>query len=910
MEWLGELARRIGMLLNRSRFRDDLDAEMQLHIDLRRQQQEERGLGEDDAHAAAKRRFGNAASLKERSHSAWGWSWLESLAQDTTYGVRSMLRSPGITAVALLSLALGIGANSAIFSLMDAVMLRSLPVTDPGRLLLLGLAKDDGITDGFGETDLYSYPVYRRFQQQTHTFSSVAAVFSLPNDAHGLVADRTLQEPIHVRLVSGTYFDTLGVQAFAGRMLTDEDDNSEGNHPVAVASYSWWTRSLSRDPAVLGKQLRIGTAVFSIVGVTPPDFFGTEVGDSPDLWIPLSMAKAVPPHWGSYTDSYTESLYVFGRLKPGVTVEQATTDANLFYQQTFSQLLDGFHGGTPKQTYAARLQKIHLPLTPMATGLSELRREFSKPLTVLMAVVALVLLIACANIANLLLARSTARARELAVRQALGAGRFRIARQLLTESLLLALAGGALGVAFASAASRLLLRMASEGPEPMPLNVSVNTPLLLFSLAVTITTAILFGTVPAFRATRIELTDALNAGRSTSSTSAKNPMAKALVVTQVALSLVLLTSAALFLRSLIMLNQVDTGFNKRNVLLLRTDESSAGYKEDDPRLALLHRQVEEQVCALPGVQAASYSFFTFHEGSWNSPVYVQDFDNYTHVSVQHNIVGAGYFATMQIPIVAGRSFGPHDTAASPKVAVISERMARTMFPSGSPIGRHYGTGGPQHAGEIEVIGVARDVKYDTLDEKATTLDYYPYAQYPGYLNDFEVRYSGDLGAVSSAVQRTIHNIDRNIPIDRITTLEERIASTNTDQRLEAQLCTFFALLAAFLSSIGIYGLMSYLVSRRTSEIGVRMALGAERGDVLWLVMREIALWVLYGIAIGIPVTLEGSRFVSSMLFGLKGNDPASLIAACSLLLTVTVLAGYLPARRASRLDPAMALRRE
>jgi len=910
MEWPRELARRIGMLLNRGRFRDDLEAEMQLHIDLRRQQQEERGLREDDARAAARRRFGNAASLKERSHSAWGWSWLESLAQDTTFGVRSMLRSPGVTVVALLSLALGIGANSAIFSLMDAVMLRSLPVKDPGRLLLLGLAADDGITDGFGETDLYSYQVYRRFQQQNHSFSSVAAVFSLPNDVHGFVGERAEQEPIHVRLVSGTYFDTLGIPAWAGRMLTDEDDNSEGNHPVAVASYSWWTRSLSRDPAVLGKQLRIGTAVFSIVGVAPPEFFGTEVGDSPDLWIPLSMAKAVPPHWGSYTDSYTECLYIFGRLKPGVTVGQATTDANLFYQQTFSQLLDGFHGGTPKRVYAARLVKIHLPLTPMATGLSELRREFSKPLTILMAVVALVLLIACANIANLLLARSTARARELAVRQALGAGRLRIVRQLLTESLLLALAGGALGVAFASAASRLLLRMASEGPQPMPLNVSVSTTLLLFSLAVTIATAVLFGTAPAFRAARLELTDALNDGRSASSASARNPLAKALVVTQVALSLVLLTGAALFLRSLISLNRVDAGFNKSDVLLLHTDESSAGYKEDDPRLPILHRQVEEQVRALPGVQAASYSFFTFHEGSWNSPVYVQDFDNNTHASVQHNIVGAGYFATMQIPIVAGRSFGPQDTAASPKVAVISERMARTMFPTGSPIGRHYGTGGPQHAGEIEVIGVSRDVKFDTLDEKATTLDYYPYTQYPGYLGDFEVRYTGDFGTISSAVQKTIHNIDRNIPIDGVMTLEERVASTTTDQRLVAHLCTFFGLLAAFLSSIGIYGLMSYLVSRRTNEIGVRMALGAERGHVLWLVMHEIALWVVIGIAIGIPVTLEGSHFVSSMLFGLKGNDAASLIAACALLLTVTVLAGYLPARRASRVDPAMALRRE
>jgi len=909
MEWLGELKRRMGMLLNRRQFREDLEAEMKLHVDLRRQQQVERGLSEEDARAAANRRFGHAASMKERSHSAWGWTWLESLLQDTMYGVRAMLRSPGITAIALLSLALGIGANTAIFSLMDAVMLRSLPVKDPARLMLLGKGEDDGITDSFGETDLYSYPVYRRFQQQNHVFSDVAAIFSLENNVHGYVADRSEQEAMHVRLVSGTYFQTLGVPALMGRTITEDDDNSEGNHPVAVVSYGWWSRSLARDPAVLGKTLRIGTAVFSIVGVAPPEFFGTEVGDAPDIWIPLSMMNAVPPQWGSYTNRYAESLYVFGRLKPGVSAEQAGTEVNLLYQQTLRDLLDGFRGGTPKQVHAARLPKIHVPLTSMAAGLSYVRREFSKPLTILMAVVALVLLIACANIANLLLARSTTRVREFAVRQALGAGRMRIARQLLTESLVLAAAGGALGVAFAGAASRLLLRMASQGPETMPLNVSINSSLLLFALAVTVATALLFGTVPAFRATRLQLTDSLKDGRSASSGASKSLLAKVLIVSQVALSLVLLMGAALFLRSLVNLNRVDTGFNKANVLLLSIDEGSAGYKSDDPRLALLHRQVEEQVSALPGVQAASYSFFTFHEGSWNSPVYVQDFDN-NKVTVQHNIVGSGYFATMQISIVAGRGFGAQDTAASPKVAVISETMARNLFPAGSPIGRHYGVEGPTHAGEIEVIGVAKDAKFDSLDEKTATLDYYPSAQYPGYLSDFEVRYSGDVGAISAAVQKTIHSIDRNLPISHVETLEERVASTTTDQRLVAQLCAFFGLLAVFLSSIGIYGLMSYLVSRRTGEIGVRMALGAEPARVRWLVMREIALLVAIGVAIGVPVTLEGGHLVTSSLFGLHGNDPLSLAAAVVLLLVVTILAGYLPARRASRVNPVVALRCE
>jgi predicted permease len=483
-------------------------------------------------------------------------------------------------------------------------------------------------------------------------------------------------------------------------------------------------------------------------------------------------------------------------------------------------------------------------------------------------------------------------------------------RQLLTESLMLALAGCALGIAFAGAATRLLLRLVSGGEQTLPLDVSMNTSLLLFTLAVTLATALLFGSVPAFLATRLRLTDSLKDGRGTSSAAARSPLARALIVSQIALSLVLLACAGLFLRSLVNLNHVETGFDTDNVLLLKTDESSAGYKADDARLAQLHRQVEERVGALPGVSADSYSSFTFNEGSWNGTVFVQDFDNDKKLDVKHNIVGNGYFATMGIRLIAGRGFGSQDTATSPKVAIIGEHMAKTMFPAGSPIGRHYGNESPDHAGEIEVIGVAGDVKFDNLDEPTDTLDYYPYTQYPGYMNDFEARYSGDMATISSAVQKTIRSIDRNLPITHVTTLNAQIANSIVDQSLVAELSTFFGLVAVFLSSIGIYGLMSYVVSRRTNEIGIRMALGAERSDVRWLVMREIVVLVGVGIAIGVPVTLAGGRFVTSMLFGLKPSDPFSLIAAVLLLLCVAVLAGSLPARRASRVEPMVALRCE
>jgi predicted permease len=908
MEKLREFLRRIRMLRHRDQIASELEEEMQLHLDLRRQQQVESGIAPDDAAAAAHRRFGNATLLRERSYTAWGWSWLEGLLQDVLYGLRAMLRSPGVTIVALLSLALGIGANTAIFSLMDAVMLRSLPVKDPGKLVLLGPGNVGGLTNHFGFIGLYSYPFYRQLQKQNQVFSDTAAIFSMGNDVHGFVEGRNEPEPMHVQLVSGTYFQTLGVHALIGRALTDADDRTEGNHPVAVVSYAWWKRDLARDPNVLNKTLKMGVTTFSIVGVAPPEFFGTTVGRAPDIWVPLSMMTAVPPHWGSYDDNLLSSLDIIARLKPGVPVAQATANVNLLFQQ----ILRSFGGEHLSAEDQQTLKEAHVPLTSMAKGLSDLRAEYSDPLKLLMAIVGLVLLIACANIANLLLARSTARAREFAVRQALGAQRSRLVRQLLTESLILALAGGALGVGLAAGASRLLLRMVSNGADVVPLNLSVDTRMLLFTLAITLATALLFGTIPAFRSTRLELTGVLKDGRGTTGSRTRSSLARTLVISQVAFSLVLVVGAGLFLRSLINLTRVDTGFNKDHVLRLQVDASSAGYT-GGPRLRFLHQQIDARVSALPGARAASFSASTFHEGTWDTSVFTAGDPPEQINDVMHNTVGNGYFATMQIPLLAGRTFGSQDTPASQKVAVISEGMARTLFPKGSPIGRHYGYEDPKNASDIEVIGVVKNVKFHDLGESGQEgmLDYLADAQGDGdYLNDFEVRYTGDFGAIAAAVQRTIHNIDRNLPITHVTTLDEQVARSYTDQRIVAQLSTFFGLLAVFLSAIGIYGLMSYVVSRRTNEIGIRMALGAGRTHVRWRVMREVLILTVIGVAIGVPTVLVSSRLVSSMLFGLHGNDPLSLVAAVFVMLLIAALAGYLPARRASRVDPMVALRYE
>ena len=906
MDLVTEFFRRLRTLFNGRRLQSDLDEEMRLHLELRAQQHAASGVSAEEARRVAQRSFGNPTLLREQSHLAWGWGWLESFLKDVAYGLRSLLRSPALTAVALLSLAVGIGANTAIFSFLDAVLLRNLPVQQPSQLVVLGDGIDSGLSDVWADANLYSYSFYRDLQKNNSVFSSTASLFSMINNAQGTVDGRAHTEPMNVQLVSGTYFPTLGVHPLMGRLLTDDDDRTEGNHPVAVVSYAWWNRALSRDPDVLSRKLKLGNTVFDIVGVAPPEFFGTSVGQEPDMWVPMSMITSVPPNWGSYSDKRNESLYILGRLKPGVSLAQATSNIDLLFHQIWLS----YRNDHTDQHDLTQLQKTHVPLTPIATGLSQLRGQFSQPLKMLMALSGIVLLIACANIANLLLARSTARAREFAVRQALGARRSRLVRQLLTESLLLATLGGALGIALSVLADHLLLRMVSTGADMLPLDVSIHSRLLLFTFAVSVCTALLFGTLPALRATRLQLTDVLKDGRSPGSGAAKTPLAKSLIIIQVAFSLVLLVGAGLFVRSLINLNNVDTGFNRHNALVMNLDPSSIGYKESEPRLVALYQQIEQRVAAVHGVTAVSFASFTFDQGSWSGNITVPGIDPSQSSDVNHDVVGNGYFRAMGIPLIAGRAFGPQDTATSQKVAVISERFAKLYFPNSNPIGRTYHLGGPNSPSQMEIIGIARNVKFQNLGENAVTLDYYSSAQHNGYLGNLIVRYDGDSSAVSTDLQNAIHSINSSLPITRISSLQEEVSGSITQQRIVAQLSAFFGLLAVFLSCIGIYGLMSYMVSRRTNEIGVRIALGASRASVSWMVMREILLLVGIGVAIGVPVTLACSRLVANMLYGIRPTDAASVIGSVLALLIVGLLSGWLPARRASHVDPMVALRYE
>jgi predicted permease len=836
----------------------------------------------------------------------------DEMFQDMRYGLRMLLKTPGFTLAAALSLALGIGANTAIFSLIDAVLLKSLPVLEPEKLVFFGKGEGVGATNNFPNRgwDLFSYPYYREMRRRNEVFSDVGAILSMPWTVHGLV--RTYgaggeMARIDVQLVSGAYFSTLGVNAGLGRVISDADDQVAGQHPVAVVSHAWWESQLGGDPAAVGKTVTIENVAYTIIGVAPKEFFGTTVGRAPDLWIPLAMETQLPPgHWKGRENPEWQSLHLIARLKNGVSAEQASAAVNLHFKQSLQE-----RAGSQASTERLQdIQRAYIELTPAGRGLSYLRGEFSLSLQILMAVVGVVLLIACANVANLLLARAAARQKEFAVRLALGAGRTRLIRQLLTESLMLAGLGAAAGILLAWWGSRLLVLMASTGSEPLPLDVTPNARILGFTLLTSLFSAIIFGTAPASRAARIEPNSSLKSGKGAAQSTSRSRFGKALVVAQVALSLLLLVGAGLFVRTLINLQNLPSGFNQQNVMLFYVDTTTTGYK--GAQLVSLLREVEEKVKATPGVQSASFSAYFFNQGAWTSAAFTRDQNPLEGQSriVSNKFVGQDYFTTMGIQLLQGRVFGPQDTDKSQQVAVISEAMARRFFPNSSPLGRRFGRGGPENSEQFEIIGVVKDAKDMSLTEEWRPIAYYPYPQGREPMSNLVVRYSGAPEAVVQQAQQAIREVNRNLPIDGVVSLSEHISRSLAQQRLVARLAAFFGLLALSLACVGLYGVLSYAVARRTNEIGIRMALGARRGDVIWLVLREALALVVAGVTVGLLASLAATRAASTLLFGLEPNDPPTIAAATLLLLAVAALAGYLPARRAARVDPMAALREE
>jgi predicted permease len=831
------------------------------------------------------------------------WFW-----QDIQYGLRGMRRSPGFTAAAVLSLSLGIGANTAIFSVFDRLMLRALPVTDPERLVTFREA---------GETATESYPTYQRLRDGTDGFSSMAAVCDL--DRSNLTVNgigdgmgHPGEEPgvVRVGLVSGNYFATLGVTAALGRTLTAEDDRVPGGHPVTAISYAFWKRRFRQAPDVLGRTLSLNGTTYTVLGVAKPGFSGDLVGHPTDLWIPLAMqSQVVLERPGLLTNANPPWLRIIARLRPGVSLPQAQAPLDVVYRRALAERLNL----TPAMMREG--ERAHLEVQPASRGFSPDRQIFAQPLAILMIVVGLVLLIACANIANLLLARSQARQREMAVRLALGARSGRILRQLLTESLLLAALGGGSSLVVAVWGAGALEAMVAAGPEPVKLDLQVDGRILAFTGVLCLFTGVLFGMAPAWRGSQASLTPSLNRRGAHSGGRRGFGLGGLLVVSQVAGSLLLLTGAGLFVQTLRNLKSQELGFDRERVLLVWTAPGHAGL--EGKKLAALFAAVQERISALPGVLSASPSAFGLMGGDGGgSPVKVQgDIARSPDDSrSEWNQVGPRFFETVGTPLLLGRDFTGRDTESAPHVAIVNETFARAYFGARNPLGQRFGmrrdTGYPW-----EIVGVVKDARYHTLRDRDRKMIYLPYGQDVTHLFGnmcLMVRSAGNTPGyapgLAARIREELRGVDRNLPVLSMQTMAEQLDQSLTQERLIAALCGFFAALALLLACLGLFGVMSYTAARRTHEIGIRLALGATPGAVLAMVLREGLMRVAAGIAIGVPATLAATRLITSSLFGVGAADPPTLIAAAFLMVAVAAFAGFLPARRASRVDPMVALR--
>ncbi len=845
---------------------------------------------------------------------------MATLLQDLRYAVRMLAKKPLFTLVAVLSLALGIGANTAIFTLINALLLRSLPVERPEELYLFGEGRMSGMSrfDGDpvgGPYELISYPLYLEIRHHNQVFTDVCAFGSFTSTlslrVNGAAPGSPAEQAIG-KVVSGNYFSVLGVKALVGRTLVPDDDTGQGARALAVISYRYWRKEFSGDASVVGRVVDVNGTPFTIVGVTPSQFFGETLESGPaDIWMPITMQPQVMLQGSFLQKGNVYWLHVLGRLKPGVTKQQAQAAVNLQLQQDLTQQAGSHLSSEVRQD----ISQARIDLTAGGKGISQLRRRASEPLHILMALVGLVLLIACANVANLLMERASARQKEISMRLALGASRWRLVRQLLTESVLLAVLGGAAGLLFASWGASLILALVSRQDSYLPVSTDPDLFVLGFTLVISLGTGLLFGLVPALRATRTDLTSALKEGaRTLAGPTSYFGLAKLLVVAQVALSLVLLVGAGLFVRSLQNLQGQDLGFNRENELLVGIDPRVAGYQPS--QLPSLYSLLQDRVSGLPGVRSASLSLTGLVSGSMRSEsISVQGYTSRRgeDLNVQVNAVAPRYFETVGMHLLLGREVGLQDTESSPRIGVINETMARYFFPHQNPLGHHFGFGDHNHSGDIEVVGVVRDAKYNDLREKPPRMVYCPAVQMTGedrYLYEVEVRTAGDPATMAAGVRRTIAEIDKNLPLTQVTTLNEQVDRSLNQERLVARLSSFFGLLALLLACIGLYGIMAFAVVRRTNEIGVRMALGARASDVQWMVLREALLLVGVGMVVGLMVALGSSRLIASQLFGLTPADPVTISVATFFLAGVATLACYLPARRASRVEPMLALRYE
>jgi predicted permease len=902
-----EFLRKLGYYFRRRRFEEELDEEMRHHLAM-----------------AGRARFGNATRWKEESRAMWTWTFLEQLVQDLRYAVRAMMNNRAFTALAVLSLALGIGANTAIFSFMDAILLRSLPVRDPGALVVLnwhaqawgraGRIQQPSVVQrisgsinpdprGGVASAIFPYPVFEILQKNDSAFTSLFGYAPYGPQANVKVSGQA--DVVGAEYVSGDYFRGLGVPPAAGRMLTDGDDRA-GAPAVAVMSFAYSRKRFGDSPRAVGATVSIDSVPFTVVGVAPRDFFGVDPAASPDVYLPMHTSLLLAGQNrmpGSpeqvFLDQHFYWVQMMARLRPGVTPAQAEPALAPIFQEWVAS------------TAANDKERANLPklvLQPGRAGVDSLRRQYSKSLFLLMTLVALILAIACANLANLLLARATARRREIAVRLSIGAGRRRVIRQLLTESVLLASLGGALGILLAVWATRALTLLLANGRENFTLHAQLNWYVLAVAAALSVLTGILFGLVPAIQATRVEVVPALKG--SPQDRWSHFRFSNSLVATQIAVSLLVLVAAGLFIRTLSNLQSIQVGFNRDNLLLFQLDARRAGHR--DPEIEDFYRNLQTQFQAIPGVRNATLSNFSIMNGGrMGFPLGVHGEPTQ---SVGILDVGPFFFSTMQIPIRAGQDIEDRGRA----VAVVDEQFAKAYFRGENPVGQDITAPGlgPGHDQVVEIVGVSASARYGDLPregfrEMPVVYFLYDRVSFPPVSQMiFELRTAGNPLNYVNTVREIVRKSDPGVPVSGIKTEAAEIDERTNQEAIFAKLSTLFAILALAITWVGLYGTVSYNVARRTNEIGIRMALGAQRTGVIRMILREVLVTVFAGLAIGLPAALATSKYVGSFLYGMKPNDPPALTAAVATLVTAALLAGYAPARRASRVDPMAALRHE
>ncbi|MBO0861661.1 MAG: ABC transporter permease [Chloracidobacterium sp.] len=836
---------------------------------------------------------------------------MQTLIQDMRYGARMLLKNPGFTLIAVMTLALGVGANTAIFSLTDQVLLRLLPVERPEDLVVLrspgpktGRVSSDGDSDAS-----FSYPMYKELRDRGNTvFSGLLARFPISLSVAG--AGQT--ERADGELVSGNYFEVLGVRPALGRVFNQEDDRAPGARPVVVLSHAYWARHFGSDPAVLNKTLTVNGTLMTVIGVSREGFHGVQVGQTPEVFIPMMMKAQMTPNWNGLDDHKDYWLAIIGRLKPGMSRAQTEEAIRPAYHSILEDELPqmtGFRAERRQQFLDKRIL-----LDDGSSGRQILQRDAKQPFLILTGMAGLALLIACANVANLLLARGAARRREIALRMALGAGRWRLMRQFLLESILLSLMGGAVGLVVAAGAIRGLVASIPPGIGALGLSAELNPRLLGFTLALSALTGLLFGVAPAARATRLNLEAALREQASGVSGGLSGVrFRKALVVSQIVLTTVLLVGAGLFARSLNNLNRIDLGLRVDHIIAFSIAPELNGYS---PRRTIaFFDDLRQGVAALPGVRsvsAAEIPILTDSNSGSNVTIEGYQAQENEDMDVRNNRVGPDYFATLDIPLISGREFTVADAAASPKVAIINETMARRFFANRNPIGGHFAFGaGDRVRPDIEIVGVVKDSKHATVRETKRPFAYLPYAQETNLGRiTFYARTEQDVASIAPSLRREVERRENNLPIYDLKTLEQQADESLFADRFLTFLSICFGSLAAALAAIGLYGVMAYTVTRRTREIGVRIALGATQGRVAWLILREVSLLALAGLLAGVPLAFALARAAESLLFGVKAGDPLIFAAASLLMGCVALIGGYLPARRAAKVDPMVALRRE